>query len=127
MHVELWNGARKHEGVGASVDMQAKVTTCAAKMVKDMKYLYATISGLLMGAAAVAAPSPNMPPHASTAMPPSMTTRCPPGSNNENPPNSRAPYASTSTHAMPRNPDARIPPEEPLHPQPPELNPPPCR
>jgi len=93
-----------------------------------MKYLYATLSGLVLGTAGIAAAaSPTTPPRATTAMPPSMNTRCPPGSANAIPPNTRAPYASTSTHAMPRNPDAKIPPEQPMHPQPPESNPPPCR
>jgi hypothetical protein len=96
-------------------------------MVNEMKYIYATISGLVIGAAAVAAPSPTTPPHSATAMPPSMTTRCPPGSANTVPPTTRAPYGTTNTHAMPRNPDARIPPEQPMHPQPPEPSPPPCR
>jgi hypothetical protein len=70
---------------------------------------------------ALAAPTPTTPPtpptrapHASTTLPPSASTRCPPGSVL---PNSRAPFASTSTHAMPRNPDARLTPEEPMRPQ----------
>jgi hypothetical protein len=98
-----------------------------------MKHMYASLSGLLLGAAsivALAAPMPptatppTMAPHGATALPPSASTRCPPGSSNAQPPDSRAPYAATGTHAMPRNPDSRLTPEEPMRPQVPAS---PCR
>lgn len=90
-----------------------------------MRYPHATLAGLILGLAGVAAYSaPTRPPAGTTAMPPSASTRCPPGSAGVPP--SRAPYSATS-NAMPRNPDSRTNPEQPMRPLPPSPNPPPCR
>lgn len=88
-----------------------------------MRYAHGALAGLVLGMVGVAAYSaPTRTPPSTTAMPPSATTHCPPAST---PPNTRAPYAATSD-AMPRNPDAHTNPEQPMKPQAPSPNPPPC-
>lgn len=93
-----------------------------------MRYTYAALTGLMLGVAGIAvyaAPATHT-PTGTTAMPPSASTHCPPGAAGA-PPDTRAPYAATGNNAMPRNPDSRTTPEQPMKPQPPSPNPPPCR
>ena len=89
-----------------------------------MRRAYAALGELVLDVTDIAAyAAPAHTPPSTTAMPPNASIHRPP---DPSPLDTRAPYAATR-NAMPHNPDARTAPEQPIKPQLPSPNPPPCR